>query len=338
MKPTNSLLSALVVLALTTSLQAADAPPIPTPAPNQNEPAPFVLSRNDTTQVTVTEEDLSAVLLQVPVNYRSAMIVDSGKLKQLVDNLVLAKNVAFDARQQQFDQLPEIQAQLKWEMEKKLATLYLQHKENIKRQELATQTETLLNLAKEQYEVLKANGKMKTTEMIRVSHILINSTQADGTTAPVFAQQLYEKIKAGANFEELAKAHSEDPGSKTNGGDLGYFPSNKMVPEFEAVAFTLNADNPLSQPVKTQFGYHIIKFVDRKPAADKTFEAVKAELIEKAIAKAASESRAQYTTKILSPEIKVYADAMAAYQNKYAPPKPTAPAMPATPATNNPQN
>lgn len=336
MKPINSLLSALVLLALTTPLQAADAPLVPaTTPPNQNEPTPLVLSRNDTTQVTVTEDDLAAVLLQIPTGYRSSMIADSGKLKQLIDNLVLAKNVAFDARQQQFDQLPEVQAQLKWEMEKRLATLYLQHKEKMKRQEMEPQTEVLLKLAQEQYEVLKANGKMKMPEMIRVAHILIKSTQADGTSAQAFAQQLYDKIKAGANFEELAKAHSEDPGSKANGGDLGYFPSNKMVPEFEAVAFTLNADKPLSEPVKTQFGIHIIKFVDRKPAVDKTFEAVKAELIEKTIAKAASESRSQYTTKILSPEIKVYADAIKAYQDKHVP---AAPAMPTAKPTNNPQN
>lgn len=311
-----------------------------TPAPTAMTTTQMVISRNDITQLVITEDDLNTIMMTIPENYRTEIIADISKLKQIIDNLVLAKNVAFDARKHQFDQRPDIQSQLQWEMDKKLATLYLQAKEKEKRNEISPQNDNLLQLAQEQYEVLKANGKMKTPEMIRVSHILINTNQADGTTAQAFAQKLYEQIKAGANFEALAKTYSEDTGSKDKGGDLGYFPSNKMVPEFEAAAFALNAENPLSEPIRTQFGYHIIKFTDRKPAVDKTFEEVKKELIDKILTKYANEARAQYTSSILSPDIKIFAEAIQAYQAKYAPHaiKPPITPAPSQPATNNPQN
>jgi len=76
-----------------------------------------------------------------------------------------------------------------------------------------------------------------------------------------------EKLKAGEDFAEVAKEYSKDPGSATNGGALGYFDRNKMVPEFEEAAFNLEISE-VSEPVQTQFGYHIIKSNDKKTIVD----------------------------------------------------------------------
>ncbi|CAI8923934.1 peptidylprolyl isomerase PrsA [Bacillus pseudomycoides] len=98
---------------------------------------------------------------------------------------------------------------------------------------------------------VKANYKPE----IKASHILVN----DEKTANDIKKQLDE----GASFEELAKQQSQDPGSKENGGDLGYFGPGKMVPEFEEAAYKLNVGE-ISKPIKSSQGYHIIKLTDKK--------------------------------------------------------------------------
>lgn len=108
----------------------------------------------------------------------------------------------------------------------------------------------------------------ETTE-VRASHILVNEE--------TLANELKAKIDAGADFAELAKAHSKDPGSGSNGGDLDFFGRGRMVKEFEDTAFALKV-NEVSKPVKSQFGYHIIKATAQRTAYEKPFEEVKEEV------------------------------------------------------------
>lgn len=89
---------------------------------------------------------------------------------------------------------------------------------------------------------------------VRASHILVGSRKE--------ADKLLNKIKAGAKFEDLAKKHFTCPSGR-KGGDLGYFRKGMMVREFETVAFTLNTGD-VSTPVQTQFGFHLIKVVDKR--------------------------------------------------------------------------
>lgn len=90
---------------------------------------------------------------------------------------------------------------------------------------------------------------------VDASHILVE----DQATAKVVS----EKLAADGDFAELAKEYSIDPGSASNGGDLGFFDRGKMVPEFEKVAFTTEIGS-ISEPVQSQFGYHIIRVNDKK--------------------------------------------------------------------------
>ncbi|KFN01954.1 peptidylprolyl isomerase PrsA [Bacillus clarus] len=90
---------------------------------------------------------------------------------------------------------------------------------------------------------------------IKASHILVNDENT--------AKEIKKKLDAGTSFEELAKQQSQDPGSKDNGGDLGYFGAGKMAPEFEKAAYKLKVGE-ISNPVKSSDGYHIIKLTDKK--------------------------------------------------------------------------
>ncbi|MFH2028153.1 MAG: peptidylprolyl isomerase [Nanoarchaeota archaeon] len=109
-------------------------------------------------------------------------------------------------------------------------------------------------------------------DQIRASHILVN-TSAE-------AEEIIKELDEGKDFAELAKENSIGP-TGPNGGDLGYFIKGDMVPEFEDAAFALeNIGEYTDEPVKTQFGYHIIKLIDKKQAKQQSFEEVKEQLMD----------------------------------------------------------
>ena len=117
------------------------------------------------------------------------------------------------------------------------------------------------------YTLFHLTGTIKSDKPeVRASHILINQSGSDEQNKDE-AMKIYNQIKGGADFSKLAKEYSRDPGSAQNGGDLGWFSKGMMVPEFEKTA--LNAPVGIVQePIKTQFGYHIIKVTDK---SDKEF-------------------------------------------------------------------
>lgn len=108
-------------------------------------------------------------------------------------------------------------------------------------------------------------------EQVKASHILV----ADEATA----KEIKQKLTDGADFAELAKEYSTDEGTKENGGELGFFGRGTMVTEFEDVAFALPV-NEISEPVKTDYGYHIIKVEEKKESKEANFDDSKAEIKE----------------------------------------------------------
>lgn len=123
-------------------------------------------------------------------------------------------------------------------------------------------------------------------EEIRARHILVDSEE----TVKKIAQELEE----GGDFEALAKEYSADPGSREQGGDLGYFSEGQMVPEFEKAAFALKKGE-VSEPVESSFGWHVIKLVDRRDLKAPTFT----ELRETIRKKLMEERLNEYVNKLL---------------------------------------
>ncbi len=114
-------------------------------------------------------------------------------------------------------------------------------------------------------------------ERARGRHILLRPPTQDNAgwrTAQEQAQAVYQRaVQQGADFAALAREFSQDEGSKPNGGDLGWFARGQMVPEFEQAAFALSPGG-VSQPVRSQFGYHIIRLEERAPAGVRPLEEV----------------------------------------------------------------
>src|SRR5262245_52855333 len=122
----------------------------------------------------------------------------------------------------------------------------------------------------------KNPDRFKQDESVRASHILFRVDEnADAATKKKIldqAQSVLKEAHSGADFAELAKKHSAD-GSAQQGGDLNFFTRGQMVPAFDQAAFALKPGE-ISDIVATQFGYHIIKVTDRKPASTVPFEQV----------------------------------------------------------------
>jgi peptidyl-prolyl cis-trans isomerase C len=161
----------------------------------------------------------------------------------------------------------------------------------------------------------EAIAQVKKEQEVRARHILVETEEE--------AKAVLAELKAGKDFAELAKAKSKDPGS-SDGGDLGYFTKEQMVPEFAEVAFKLDK-GAISDPVKSQFGWHIIKVEDKRDRQPPEFDKVKEQIEQYLVRK----SQAEMITKLRA-AAKI--DRVAPPAAPPAPPTMQAPAAPA-PAT-----
>jgi peptidyl-prolyl cis-trans isomerase C len=145
------------------------------------------------------------------------------------------------------------------------------------------------------------SAKVAQTERVRARHILVATEQE--------ARDIEAKLSAGEKFEDLAKKYSLD-GSKDYGGDLGYFTAPEMVAEFSKAAFALKAGE-LSQPVKTDFGWHIIRVEDRKMGAAQPYDQVKGAirnvLLRKKVQETMEALRQTAKVDVLDEDLKKYA-------------------------------
>jgi peptidyl-prolyl cis-trans isomerase D len=145
-----------------------------------------------------------------------------------------------------------------------------------------------------------------TPEQIRASHILLKTEGKDDAAVKARIEDILKQAKGSADFGELAKKYSEDESNAKAGGDLDYFGHGKMVPEFDAVAFTLQPGQ-ISDVVKTQFGYHIIKLTDKKPGTTRPFAELRQQLMDQ-LAYERAQSQAANLSATLEKQISKPAD------------------------------
>lgn len=180
-------------------------------------------------------------------------------------------------------------------------------------------TEAKLRQAYDQY----AKDAPKTEE-VHARHILVSNEQE--------AKDIIDQLKKGADFATLAKDKTIDPSGKSNGGDLGYFTKQDMVPEFANAAFAMKPGDVSQTPIKTQFGWHVIKLEDKRPGKAGTYEQVAPEIAQQMtqqiVAAKLQELRGQAKIEAFGLDGKPLASAAPAPQ---AAPQPQQPAPPVAP-------
>ncbi|KNH05258.1 Peptidyl-prolyl cis-trans isomerase [Candidatus Burkholderia brachyanthoides] len=188
---------------------------------------------------------------------------DSPQLQQAVrEELVNREILMQEAARESIANKPEVKAQIAVAQQTVVLRALI---ENFVKAHPVTDAEV-----KARYdELVKQNGGGKELHL-HLHHILVDNEQQ--------AKDLIAKIKGGANFEDLAKQYSKDPGSGKNGGDLDWSSPSAYVPEFGAAAEKLKKGEVTPEPVKTQFGWHILRLDDSRDVAPPPLEQVKTQI------------------------------------------------------------
>ena len=166
----------------------------------------------------------------------------------------------------------------------------------------------------------EAVKQMGQEQEVHARHILIRAAAGDENASKAAEDKIkaiIARLKKGEDFETVAKEVTEDPSGKANGGDLGYFSKEQMVPEFSNVAFKLEKGQ-ISEPVKTQFGWHVLKVEDKRVKPTPKFEDVKPQI-------------EQYVARKAQAELVQKLRAEAKIEKMYKTEPPAAPAAPAEP-------
>ena len=129
------------------------------------------------------------------------------------------------------------------------------------------------------YPLIQVLEKRESMCEVKVAHILLMNDRENPTNnlaIKVRTDSIYKLIQAGQDFGELAEKYSQDPGTASQKGELPWFGSGQMIPEFEKASFSLNEKGEVSKPIMSQFGWHIIRLIDKKPL--ETYDEMKTKL------------------------------------------------------------
>jgi len=224
----------------------------------------------------ITKADIEALISFYPANQQAIIRMDPKNEEALLNNYVTILAVAETARRQGFDKEKNMRKQIQILSDEHLAKGYVQ--KNVLSKVKVTD--------KDVDEYYKNHPKeFEKPETVKARHILIgfkgDMTEDQKKELRKKAEDVLKKAKGGDDFAQLASEYSDDPGSKTKGGELGYFPKGNMVPEFENAAFNLKPGE-ISDVIETPYGYHIIKVEDKKAAEMPAYDSIKEQVRVKA--------------------------------------------------------
>ena len=265
-----------------------------------------VVARVNGTEIKRKELDIAvrAMVMQMARQNRSlppsqTSTLDQNVLEQLIGRELLLqegnKHIPADLEKNVKEQVDQTKAQLGGEEEfkAKLAESGLTvegytrnvHESFIVRAAVQAAVDKEVKIAPEEVKGFydKNPDQFKRPEIVHASHILIrcapDASDEVKKEKRVQIEAVRALVKGGEKFADVARRVSEDPGTAPTGGDLGFFARGRMVPEFDAAAFSLKT-NEISPVITTQFGYHILVVTDRKPSGTLPFDEVKRDLAE----------------------------------------------------------
>ncbi len=205
----------------------------------------------------ITRVDVFRYIKMMPANVQQLppQAVYPLALEQVI-NTRLVQNKADDSG---LENDPEVQQQLEMAKQQIVRSIYVQR---------AVDKEISESDLKKEYD--DKIGKLPDQQEIKASHILVGDK--------VTAEQMIAKLNAGQDFSKLAAENSNDPGNKNNGGDLGWFSKDAMVPDFADPVFKMKKGEVSQAPIETQFGWHVVKVEDIRSKEKPKFEDVKPQI------------------------------------------------------------
>ena len=237
---------------------------------------------HDASGESITSDHFQVELMRVPEEHRAAALANKEGVQQLVGNLLVRRLLAKEALRDGLDKDANVQAALTMARDRVLSDARLAKID----QQNAPSDAALEAYARSAYQA--AGARLDRPAQTSASHILIENK---GPESLQKAKDLLAQLRAGASFEDLAKANSADPGSAAKGGSLGSFSAGQMVRPFEDATNALKKPGELSEPVETQFGYHIIRLDSRRDKGPAPFEEVRQALMNEARVSILNEAR-----------------------------------------------
>lgn len=254
-------------------------------------------------KVRITSLDFEVDLMRIPQEHRAEVLASKARIAKLLENLLVNKTLAAQARSAGIDREPVMSKQVEMAADKLLA------QEQINRVIKTVTIPSFEAHARELYQV--DIEKYSVPTKVHVSHILVDTKTRTSEEALQRIKQVREQAVGGKKFEELALEYSDDPSAKENKGDLGFFEEGKMVKPFSDAAFAISTIGDISEPVKTIFGFHIIQFHEKQPKQVRSFEEVREKIVQVEREKYLTEYRKKLIGRILTdPSLKLNEDAI----------------------------
>ena len=243
--------------------------------------------------VKIDAGDIEGYMLRVPVEHRIGLRASRDRIAGIADNLFIARTFATRARELGLDKEEAVQRRLAQVQDGVLADLYLQHLDK---------SLPVVDLEPRARELYLANpSRFKLPEQVHVHHILIGLNGRTREMAEERARKVYNEAKSGKeDFLALAARLSDDPGKKRNGGDLGYSAPNGFVAPVAKRIAEMTTKNEISEPVESNLGFHIVRFIDRQKERVRTFDEVKKSLIGDEKERISKKNREETVTQIRS--------------------------------------
>ena len=260
---------AIVLLALAFAATGPARAQAPATAPGT------VLMSNSLASVTQAEYD--AEIKKLPPDLREGFSNNPRRVNDLLVRMLVQKSLATQARAAKLDVRPDVATRLALEVDRFLAGIEVERIEAAANAEFDASIARQEARARELYLVDKA--RFMTAPQVSATHILFDTKKHGSDAAKKLALDARAKIAAGADMAKLAREVSEDPTAPNNGGALGFFSEKEMDPGFGAAAFALAKPGDLSEPVQSQFGWHIIRLDDKRPSTLKTYEQARDEIM-----------------------------------------------------------
>lgn len=281
---------------------------------------PF-LAKNDL--VTVTRADFEAELARLQPEQQGALRATPEKLPGFVENILVMKTLAAQARQEKLDQSPATQAEIRAAIDRVLAQRRVEQREaSLKVPDFSKRAEELYKSDPKAYEE-KA--------LYLASHIMVDYSCRTTEAARTRAEEARKVLVGGIPLEDVVAQYSDDPTAKRNKGNLGWRGFDQLNPTLQETLPKLKKGE-VSEPVSSNFGYHVIVLHDVKPARQRPFAEVRESIIEKLKADYYKSQRQQFVNSITTdPSLKADLNAISALATA-APGATAGPAVPVSPA------